>query len=94
VRYGLIQPEFFRNACDPESMPGWCWPRQIVVLASDNWLFGVASFALGVWAVLRPSSCRGAALAAVVIGAVGLALYDAEFASVGLVFGLIAAARA
>lgn len=93
VRYGLIEARFFRSACDVDSMPTWCWPRFILIWTFNNWLLGSASAALGAWALIRPRR-RGVALAAIVLGATGLALYDADLASVGLVLGLISVSRA
>lgn len=91
IRFGVIELDFFRRTCEAP-LPLWCWPRQVLALGADNWIYGFVSLALGVYAVLTPRG-TGTAFAAVVIGAVGLALYNAGPASVGLVFGLAALAR-
>jgi hypothetical protein len=92
IRFGMIELDFFRARCDPP-FPLWCWPRYILAQAADRWVYGAVSLAFGVYAVVRPMR-SGVALAAVIVGAVGLALYDAGPASVGLVLGLAVLARA
>lgn len=92
VRYRLIQLDYFRNTCDVDVMPSWCWPRYVIIWSFNNYVFAIVSVALGVWALLQPFR-RSVALGAVVFGAVGLVLYNAEPASLGLVLGLIALAR-
>lgn len=91
IRYGVIELEFFRSRCD-EPMPLWCLPRQAVIVAADRWMIGGLSLALGLYGLFRPAR-QGVALAAVIAGAAGLALYDADPASVGLVLGLATLAR-
>jgi len=92
IRFGMIELDLFRQACEAP-LPLWCWPREVLARAADNWMYGTASLALGVYVLLRPQR-TGVALAAVVVGAIGLALYNAGPASVGLVFGLATLARA
>jgi hypothetical protein len=92
IRFGMIELEFFRRACEAP-LPLWCWPRQALSLAADRWVYGAVSLAFGMYALIRPER-TSVALAAVIVGAIGLALYDAGPASVGLVFGLATLARA
>lgn len=92
VRYGLIDLNFFRKACDGDTMPLWCRPRQAIMLAFDVYVFGGISVVLGFYALVKPERTR-AAMIAVVFGAIGLALYNAGPASLGLVFGLAVVAR-
>lgn len=92
IRFGMIELEFFRRTCEAP-LPLWCWPRQVLSLAADRWVYGAVSLAFGIYALLRPERA-GVALAAVIVGAIGLALYDAGPAAVGLVFGLATLARA
>ena len=92
IRYRLIQPDYFRNTCDVDVMPSWCWPRYVIIWSFNNYVFAIVSVALGAWTLLQPFRL-GVALGAIVFGAAGLALYDAEPASLGLVLGLIALAR-
>jgi hypothetical protein len=92
IRFGVIEFEFFRTTCE-DPLPLWCWPRQVLIFAFDRWMFGAVSLGLGLYAVLKPGR-TDAALAAVVVGAIGLALYNAGPASIGLVFGLVTLARA
>jgi hypothetical protein len=91
IRYGVIELEFFRSRCDAP-MPLWCLPRQAVIFAADRWMIGGVSLVLGLYGLFRPAR-QGVALAAVIAGAAGLALYDADPASVGLVLGLAILAR-
>jgi hypothetical protein len=92
VRYGLIDLNFFRKACDGDTMPLWCRPRQAIMLAFDAYVFGGISVVFGLYALVKPERTRSAMIA-VVFGAIGLALYNAGPASLGLVFGLAVVAR-
>jgi hypothetical protein len=93
VRYGLVEHEFFRRACGDESaLPLWCWPRQLLIMVFDWWVFGALSLLCALVALMRPERMR-VATAAVIFGAIGIALYNAGPASVGLVVGLATLAR-
>ena len=92
LRYGLIELSFFRASCEADVLPLWCWPRRILTYLFDFWLFGAVSAVCAAYGVVKPESPRAAAMA-VIFGAVGLALYNAGPASVGLVFGLATLAR-
>lgn len=92
LRYGFIDLTFFRKACDGDTMPLWCWPRQAITMASDAYVFGGISVACGLYGLVK-SERTPAAMIAVIFGAIGLALYDAGPASLGLVFGLVVVAR-
>jgi hypothetical protein len=93
VRYGIVELEFFRRACgDDLALPSWCWPRQILIMVSDRWVFGTVSLVFALYALARPERIR-VATAAVVFGVIGVALYNAGPASVGLVLGLVTLAR-
>jgi hypothetical protein len=92
VRYGLIELAFFRDRCQVDVLPWWCWPREAMLRAFDLWILGGISLACAVYALVKPEPTR-AALLAVVFGALGLALYNAGPAAIGLVFGLVTVAR-
>ena len=92
IRYGLIDLDFFRKACDGDTMPLWCRPRQGIMLAFDVYVFGGISVVCGLYGLAKPERSR-AAMIAVVFGAIGLALYNAGPAALGLVFGLAVIAR-
>jgi hypothetical protein len=93
LRYGLVEHEFFRRACgDDLALPLWCWPRQILLMVFDWWVFGALSILCALYALARPDRIR-VATAAVVFGVIGVALYNAGPASVGLVLGLATLAR-
>src|SRR4051794_9662780 len=83
VRYGIVELEFFRRACgDDTALPPWCWPRKLLITVVDWWVFGAASLLCAFYALLRPET-KCAAFAAVILGVVGIALYNAGPASVG-----------
>lgn len=93
VRFGIVELEFFRRVCgDDLALPLWCWPRQLLIMVFDNWVFGALSLLCALYALMRPERTR-MATAAVILGAIGLALYNAGPASVGLVIGLVTLAR-
>jgi hypothetical protein len=93
VRYGLVEHEFFRRACgDDLALPLWCWPRQLLMMIFDDWVFGALSALCALFALMRPQRTR-VATAAVIFGAIGIVLYNAGPASVGLVLGLATLAR-
>jgi hypothetical protein len=109
LRYGLVEPEALGHACQAAGAPWWCLPRGAVVQAFHARIPGLASLALGIaahvpwsafgggarlgrlWAFLdRP---RTLAALALVVGAMGLVLYNATWAAIGFVLGLVRAAR-
>jgi hypothetical protein len=93
IRFGIVELDFFRRACgDDLALPLWCWPRQVLIMVSNAWVFGALSVLFALYGLARPERIR-AAIAAVVFGAIGIALYNAGPASVGLVLGLATLAR-
>lgn len=62
------------------------------MLAFDVYIFGGISVVFGLYGLVKPERTR-AAMIAVLFGAIGLALYNADAASLGLVFGLAVVAR-
>ncbi|MGE5539436.1 MAG: hypothetical protein ACM30I_12530 [Gemmatimonas sp.] len=93
VRYGVVELEYFRRVCgDDTALPAWCWPRQILIMVIDWWVPGVVTVVCGLYALMRPER-QAVAAAAVILGAIGVALYNAGPASVGLVLGLATLAR-
>jgi hypothetical protein len=93
VRYGVVELEFFRRACgDDLALPLWCWPRQIAMMAADRWVYGALGLLLALIALVKPERTR-IATAAIILSAVGVVLYNAGPASVGLVLALATLAR-
>lgn len=92
IRYGMIELNFFRDACQADVLPWWCQPREAIQILSDFWVPGGISLACAAYAMVKPEPTR-ATLLAVIFGALGLALYNAGPAAIGLVFGLMTAAR-
>lgn len=92
IRYGMVDLNFFRNACQADVLPWWCQPRQIVISVTNLWIPGGISVVCAVYGLVKPEPTR-AALLAVIFGAIGIVLYNADLASIGFVFGLLTIAR-
>jgi hypothetical protein len=92
IRYGVIELSFFRNACQVDVLPWWCRPREALQLMFDYWILGGISLICAAYGLVKPEPTR-ATLLAVIFGGLGLALYNAGPAAIGLVFGLLTAAR-
>lgn len=90
ARYGLVEPEGYGFRCAAEG-PWWCAPREALVLAFHSQLIGWLAFACGAGAFLARN--RTAALAAGILGAFGLVLYNYDLSAVGLALGVLVLAR-
>ena len=91
VRYLVIEPASVGLLCDPGTGPWWCSLRAAVVV-----LFGVNALgylSLGSAVRAHMLDWRGLAMVALVAGAAGLVLYNADLAAAGFVIGLLRAAR-
>jgi len=90
VRLGLIEPEAFGHLCAAGG-PWWCAPRGLLIDALHAGALGLGAVAFGAAATLTRRT--GAALAAAMLGAAALVLYDADLGAVGFLLGALALAR-
>jgi hypothetical protein len=96
LRYGLIQPQDIGILCGQADAPGWCTPRQWLVVVQHHFIWGwiaLVSAAIGLLIPLpRP---LGAVVIAVAIlfSALALMLYNATLGAPALVLTLLALLR-
>ena len=96
LRYGLIQPEEIGILCGQQDAPGWCTPRQWLLLVQHYYIWGwiaLASAAIGLFFTLpRPLGPIVIAVAAI-FSALALMLYNASLGAPALVLALLALLR-
>lgn len=91
ARFLLVEPRNAQLVCSALDAPGWCPLRRVLVPVFTFQGFGILSLLAGGYAVLRWNGAAG--VAALVLGAIGMVLYNVEFASAGAILGLIALTR-
>lgn len=91
ARFFVVEPRAAQLVCSGVDGPAWCPIRKVLVPVYTFQVFGVISMLAGVFAVLRWRTAWG--VAALLIGAAGMVLYNVEMASVGTILGLIAVTR-
>jgi len=97
LRYFAIEVHEIGQLCDPGTGPLWCLPRQAIVqifLIRDPLgigVLGAAALLAGLGALIQGG--RIAIYIAVALGGFGCVLYNADLAAIGLILGLLAAAR-
>lgn len=91
IRYLMVEPAAVGLLCDPGTGPWWCGLRAAVVMLFGSGVLGLLSLAAAVLAHLM--NRRDLALLALVAGAAGLVLYNADTAAAGFVIGLLRAVR-
>lgn len=91
ARFLVIEPRGAELMCSAVAAPAWCPLRIALVPVFTFQIFGLASLASGLLAVWRQHPAWG--VAALVLGAFGMVLYNVELASVGTILGLIAVTR-
>lgn len=91
LRYQVVEPAAVGLLCDPGTGPWWCALRAVAIGLFGSGLIGLASVVSGVLAHVLDR--RWLALVALVAGAVGLVLYNADAAAAGFVIGLLRAVR-
>lgn len=91
VRYLVVEPASVGLLCDPGTGPWWCSLRAAIVVLFGSGVLGFLSLASGLLAHLL--DWRGLAVLALVAGAAGLVLYNADTAAAGFVIGLLRAVR-
>lgn len=96
LRYGLIQPEEIGILCGQAEAPGWCTPRQWLLMVQHYYIWGwvaLASAAVGLLFTLpRPVGPIVIAIAAI-FSAMALLLYNASLGAPALVVTLLALLR-
>ena len=90
-RWFAIENHTLGERCEAGQGPWWCIIRHgIIQIFVRDW-FGLGSLIAGVAAFIFGN--RGLAMVAVLLGAAGLVLYNVNFASLGVLIGLIQLAR-
>jgi len=96
LRYGLIQPEAIGILCGQADAPGWCTPRQWLILGQYYEVWGwvaLTSAAIGLFVAL-PRPLLGITLAtAALFSALALILYNTTLGALALVLTLLALLR-
>ena len=96
LRYGVIQPEDMGIACGQADAPGWCTPRQWLILCQHYRVWGwvaVAAGAAGLFLTLPPALARAIIAVACVFSGLALILYNATLGAPALVLTLLALLR-
>lgn len=96
LRYGVIQPQEIGILCGQADPPGWCTPRQWLLLVQHYFAWGwiaLGSAAIGLLIPLpRPLGALAIAIA-VLFSAFALMLYNATLGAPALVLALLALLR-
>jgi hypothetical protein len=96
LRYGVIQPEAIGILCGQADAPGWCTPRQWLILGQYYEVWGwvaLISAAIGLFVAL-PRPLLGITLAiAALFSALALILYNTTLGALALVLTLLALLR-
>lgn len=90
VRYIVVEGQM-AQACIALQPPSWCAARNSLVQFFRAEGFGYAALAAGILAHLFGG--RPAALAALIVGAAGLVLYNTGLASIAMLLGLLRLVR-
>ena len=96
LRYGVIQPEEIGILCGQADAPGWCAPRQWLILGQYYEIWGwvaLVSAALGLFAPLPAPLLRIVLAAALVFSALAVILYNTTLGALALVLTLLALLR-
>ena len=96
LRYGVIQPEAIGLACARVDAPGWCRPREWLILGQYYEVWGwvaLASAAVALAVALPPSLLRIVLGIALLFSALALVLYNTTLGALALVVTLLALLR-
>lgn len=96
LRYAVIQPEAIGILCGQMDAPGWCVPRQWLILVQHYEIWGWVALvcaAVGLFVALPRPLLRVALGMAVLFSALALILYNATLGSVATVLTLLALLR-
>jgi hypothetical protein len=96
LRYGVIQPEAIGLLCAQADAPGWCRPREWLILGQYYEVWGwvaVAGAAVAAVITLPPVALRVALGIALLFSALALVLYNTTLGALALVVTLLALLR-
>jgi hypothetical protein len=96
LRYGVIQPEAIGILCGQADAPGWCGPRQWLILGQYYEVWGwvaLISAAVGLFVTLPPPLLRTVLVIAALFSALALVLYNTTSGAVAFVLTLLALLR-
>jgi hypothetical protein len=96
LRYWVIQPEDIGITCGQADAPGWCTPRQWLILGQHYRVWGwvaVIAAAAGLFVTLPAALTRAVIAIACVFSALALILYNATLGAPALVLTLLALLR-
>ena len=96
LRYGVIQPEASGILCGQPEAPGWCAPRQWLILGQHYQVWGwvaLVSAAIALFVTLPRPVLRIVLAVALLFSALALILYNTTLGAVALVLTLLALLR-
>jgi len=96
LRYGVIQPEAIGLLCAEPGAPGWCRPREWLILGQYYEVWGwvaVAGAAVALAVTLPPALLRAALAIALLFSTLALVLYNTTLGALALVLTLLALLR-
>lgn len=96
LRYGVIQPEAVGILCAQSDAPGWCRPREWLILGQYYEVWGwvaLASAAAGLILALPRPLLRAVLAIAFLFSALALVLYNTTLGALALVLTLLALLR-
>jgi len=96
LRYGVIQPESIGILCGQPDAPGWCAPRQWLILGQYYAVWGwvaLVSAAIALFVTLPRPVLRIVLAVALLFSALALILYNTTLGAVALVMALLALLR-
>jgi len=90
LRYSWVEPEALGNMCKSAEAAWWCPARTALIVTTEWNGLGYAATLLAVLSVFRrPRGAVMLAFAAVIIGGMGLVLYNATETGPGLIVALL-----
>jgi hypothetical protein len=96
LRYGVIQPEAIGILCGQAGAPGWCVPRQWLILGQYYAVWGwIALIGAGIalFVALPPHLMRIVLAVSLLFSTLALILYNTTMGAVALVLTLLALLR-
>jgi hypothetical protein len=96
LRYGVIQPEAIGTLCAQADAPGWCRPREWLILGQYYQVWGwvaLVSAAIGLIVTLPRPLLRLVLGIALFFSALALVLYNTTLGALALVLALLALLR-